>query len=406
MCIRGSQSEDPTGLENPFGYSGQFTDVETGLVYYGLRYYNPETGRFINRDPIGLAGGHNPYAFVGNNPMNAWDVRGMKLIDPDGDGMHIDPANPDLDPFYMGGDGGWSAFLRYIQYMPYSEYDDIPQAYAVGFPMYIPSGTGNSDNGNEDDDSDKCREAKAALSAAKAILSSKYNKYDSSHGWNSLNRKEVADLGLNYDMFSDPETGFSAHLRTNSSGQYLLSFDGTDFTSKAGLETDFYQNLGVESSHMTGYAFAPNIVNRGQYDQAAELSRRAYSILGDRLILAGNSLGAGLAIVGSSVTGAKVYAFNTASVNSETIRRVGGSVAKINASVYIHNGELLTHLRGSSSSYIDSSLNMRTIGTVVPSLGSKDPFMNFGYQLVEAVKRHEIDSIIEPLKEEVKKQCN
>ncbi|MBN2829283.1 MAG: hypothetical protein JXR56_03060 [Candidatus Cloacimonetes bacterium] len=29
----------------------------TGLVYYGLRYYNPETGRFVNRDPIGLSGG-------------------------------------------------------------------------------------------------------------------------------------------------------------------------------------------------------------------------------------------------------------------------------------------------------------------------------------------------------------
>ena len=37
----------------PIGYSGQYTDAETGLVYYGLRYYSPRLGRFVNRDPIG-----------------------------------------------------------------------------------------------------------------------------------------------------------------------------------------------------------------------------------------------------------------------------------------------------------------------------------------------------------------
>lgn len=72
------RSEDTAGTENPFGYSGQYTDKETGLVYYGKRYYNPSMGRFINKDPIGLDGGHNLYAFVGNNPLNSWDVRGMR----------------------------------------------------------------------------------------------------------------------------------------------------------------------------------------------------------------------------------------------------------------------------------------------------------------------------------------
>jgi len=36
----------------PIGFSGQYTDSETGLVYYGMRYYNPKHGRFINRDSI------------------------------------------------------------------------------------------------------------------------------------------------------------------------------------------------------------------------------------------------------------------------------------------------------------------------------------------------------------------
>jgi RHS repeat-associated protein len=61
----------------PIGYSGQYTDEETGLVYYGLRYYSPRLGRFVNRDPIEEAGGNNLYAFVGNSPVNGWDVRGL-----------------------------------------------------------------------------------------------------------------------------------------------------------------------------------------------------------------------------------------------------------------------------------------------------------------------------------------
>jgi RHS repeat-associated protein len=61
----------------PLGYASQYTDRETGLVYYGLRYYKPDEGRFINRDPIGVAGGLNLYAMVGNQAGNAWDVLGL-----------------------------------------------------------------------------------------------------------------------------------------------------------------------------------------------------------------------------------------------------------------------------------------------------------------------------------------
>ncbi|NJO93555.1 MAG: RHS repeat-associated core domain-containing protein [Hydrococcus sp. RM1_1_31] len=36
----------------PFQFSTKYLDTETGLYYYGYRFYNPETGRWINRDPI------------------------------------------------------------------------------------------------------------------------------------------------------------------------------------------------------------------------------------------------------------------------------------------------------------------------------------------------------------------
>lgn len=68
---------DSSVADNPFGFSTKFTDRETGLVYYGLRYYSASMGRFINRDPIGEQGGMNLYGFVGNAPTNSYDLLGL-----------------------------------------------------------------------------------------------------------------------------------------------------------------------------------------------------------------------------------------------------------------------------------------------------------------------------------------
>lgn len=62
---------------NPFRWSTKYWDEETGLVYYGYRYYSPTMGRWISRDPIEEEGGNNLYAFVGNTPINSYDLLGM-----------------------------------------------------------------------------------------------------------------------------------------------------------------------------------------------------------------------------------------------------------------------------------------------------------------------------------------
>lgn len=62
---------------NPFKFSTKFTDAETSLVYYGLRYYQPQTGGWLSRDPIEEAGGINLYGFVGNDPVNNIDPFGL-----------------------------------------------------------------------------------------------------------------------------------------------------------------------------------------------------------------------------------------------------------------------------------------------------------------------------------------
>ena len=53
-------------IENNLRFQGQYYDEESGLHYNRFRYYDPECGRFINQDPIGLLGGLNNYQYVPN----------------------------------------------------------------------------------------------------------------------------------------------------------------------------------------------------------------------------------------------------------------------------------------------------------------------------------------------------
>ncbi len=62
---------------NPFRFSTKYLDSETGLMYYGHRFYNPEIGRFPSRDPIAELGGANLYAGMLNDPINAADPVGL-----------------------------------------------------------------------------------------------------------------------------------------------------------------------------------------------------------------------------------------------------------------------------------------------------------------------------------------
>jgi len=86
----GATGGTTVGARDPVGFGGQFgyyTDTETGLLCLTHRYYDPGTGKFVNRDPIGYKGGINLYGFADGNPVNESDPNGT-----------LSPSQPTVDP--------------------------------------------------------------------------------------------------------------------------------------------------------------------------------------------------------------------------------------------------------------------------------------------------------------------
>ncbi len=86
--ISASYTYDPFGvlvqkigsLNQPFQFSTKEYDLETGVSYYGYRFYSPAVGRWITRDPLAEGGGISLYGFVFNNPANFRDPLGLEAF--------------------------------------------------------------------------------------------------------------------------------------------------------------------------------------------------------------------------------------------------------------------------------------------------------------------------------------
>ncbi len=73
-----------SGVINPWGYAGGYTDATTGLIKFGIRYYDPRVGRWTQATPIGgslqEATKANPYIYANNDPINEVDPSGALSV--------------------------------------------------------------------------------------------------------------------------------------------------------------------------------------------------------------------------------------------------------------------------------------------------------------------------------------
>jgi RHS repeat-associated protein len=135
--VTASTTRDPWG--NPIllaggtpldlGYPGQWQDPATGLSQNWHRDYDPTLGRYVQADPIGLAGGANLYGYVGGDPVNLTDPTGeiVPILVGIGIGVGLEyltnpcPTWQDLAlAGALGGLGGGLGQLRFLRFAPRS----------------------------------------------------------------------------------------------------------------------------------------------------------------------------------------------------------------------------------------------------------------------------------------------
>ena len=86
----GKEKDGSSADENPFRYSGEYFDSETGFIYLRNRYYDPSSARFISEDPI--RDGYNWYAYCGGNPItkiDPWGLYGERYVITESDPLNM-----------------------------------------------------------------------------------------------------------------------------------------------------------------------------------------------------------------------------------------------------------------------------------------------------------------------------
>lgn len=153
--------------------------------------------------------------------------------------------------------------------------------------------------------------------------------------WTRMGDDDLRAAGIDPALTQDRKSGFDAAFYRDAGGTVALVYAGTD--EGRDWKHNFGQGLGFKDA---------------QYDQAIALAREARLAFGGDLVLAGQSLGGGLAAAAGMVNEVPAVTFNAAGVHDRTIERYGidARVAKREADAglvrhYVVDNDILTHLQ-------------------------------------------------------------
>lgn len=84
-------------VSNPYQFSTKEYNPDSGLIYFGVRYYDPRLGRFITKDPLGMIDGPNVYLYCSNNPVNLIDPLGLCEEETDKENIELSKIQEAID---------------------------------------------------------------------------------------------------------------------------------------------------------------------------------------------------------------------------------------------------------------------------------------------------------------------
>ena len=204
-------------------FSTKYYDTETGLYYYGYRFYSPTLMRWLNRDPIEEEGGVNLYAFCGNDPVKQFDAIGEKV------------AQPHIDAFFTDVKGRLpvriakyvSVVLRELKKLTSGMYH-----YRVVFiARFTPPPEVNSRRIKQSGISKLLfGEANAALGGERGMFTPASRNGDvSTDAWGGADVSDYGSRGNDYRYKAKLfQFGYLVYKQSNGSGEYVLIDHNTD----------------------------------------------------------------------------------------------------------------------------------------------------------------------------------
>lgn len=407
---------------NPFRWSTKYTDDETDLVYYGMRYYAPSQGRFFGRDPSGENGGLNLYGLCGNDPVNGVDLLGMYDWNDFADwsdykdylagitDAHTAKVNERMVEEMAAGQAMAAAMVGYdaavlqkaidrgeVQvYGTNANGDTVLGAITLAGQIAIL-------NAGESYSAATGRPGLLAMADTSRMDVAGFTALTGlSVGIGGAVDRVLQSTGLAVSGFEvgsaqkSVGTGNALIDAKLSKGIYDESFTGTDgynmvgkpFTAQNGLRAAVFSNgtdnvlvyAGTSPSSLANWwanltqAFG---FKSAQYEAGIKIAQEQYALYKGNLRFAGHSLGGGIASAAAIITGGSANTFNAMGVHDNTLRGVDRSNGSI---TYYYStfdvARIANALAPASAAGMPVSLGaagLHGIGGIVKALGGGGP---------------------------------